>query len=82
MSDSIYRYDVEYDDNDEPTPLPSEMSEARRLGGAIYMEALSGRRGFRDDQMGIDDVDIWAEIFEHIGRVALAQSIKKDVNDE
>lgn len=42
----------------------------REVGRAIYMRALSNRRGFRDDQLGIEDADIWAEIFEDIGRAA------------
>jgi hypothetical protein len=42
----------------------------RELGRKIYMKALSDRRGFRDDQLGIEDVDIWAEIFEAMGKVA------------
>jgi len=42
----------------------------RELGRKIYMDALSGRRGFRDDQLGIEDTDIWAEIFEEIGKIA------------
>lgn len=42
----------------------------RELGRRIYMNALSDRRGFRYDQLGIEDVDIWAEIFEAIGKEA------------
>lgn len=42
------------------------------LGREIYMIALSGRRGFRDDQLGIEDPDIWAEIFEAMGKAARA----------
>jgi len=42
----------------------------RELGRKIYIEALAGRRGFRYDQLGIEDEDIWAEIFEDIGRIA------------
>jgi len=42
----------------------------REIGRKIYMDALSGRRGFRDDQIGIEDEEIWAEIFEEIGKVA------------
>ena len=48
-----------------------EGGKEREIGRKIYMEALSDRRGFRDDQLGIDDIDIWAEIFESMGRVAL-----------
>lgn len=44
----------------------------RELGRKIYMKALSGRRGFRDDQLGIEDEEIWAEIFEELGKVARA----------
>lgn len=44
----------------------------REIGRKIYMKALSGRRGFRDDQLGIEDEEIWAEIFEEIGKVARA----------
>lgn len=40
------------------------------LGRKIYMDALSDRRGFCDDQLGIEDSDIWAEIFEAIGKAA------------
>jgi hypothetical protein len=43
-----------------------------KIGKRIYMEALRGRRGFRDDQLGIEDPEIWDEIFEQIGRVAIA----------
>jgi hypothetical protein len=43
----------------------------REIGRRIYMDALSGRREFRDDQLGIFDVDIWEEIFEHIGEIAI-----------
>jgi hypothetical protein len=42
------------------------------LGRKIYMDVLSGRRGFRDDQLGIEDAEIWAEIFEEMGKVARA----------
>jgi hypothetical protein len=42
----------------------------RELGRKIYMKALAGRRGFRDDQLGIEDAEIWAEIFESIGKEA------------
>jgi hypothetical protein len=36
------------------------------------MEALSGRRGFRDDQLGIEGPELWDEIFEEMGRTAIA----------
>jgi hypothetical protein len=42
----------------------------RELGRKIYMKALEDRRGFRYDQLGIEDVQIWAKIFEEMGRVA------------
>lgn len=42
----------------------------REIGRRIYMNALSDRRGFRDDQLNIEDTEIWAEIFEAIGREA------------
>lgn len=42
-----------------------------KIGKAIYDEALAGRRGFRWDQLGIEDDEIWAEIFEAIGHAAL-----------
>ena len=50
--------------------------EDRELGRSIYMEALADRRGFREDQLGIFDEEIWAEIFEHIGRAARASLTK------
>ena len=40
------------------------------LGRRIYMSALAGRRGFRDDQLDIDDPEIWREIFTSIGKYA------------
>lgn len=53
-------------------------SELARLGGEIYREALDGRRGFRPDQIGIDESDdIWTEIFEDMGQVAAAQTRKE-----
>lgn len=42
-----------------------------KIGKAIYLKALHGRRGFRYDQLGIDDDDMWTEIFEDIGREAI-----------
>jgi hypothetical protein len=45
------------------------------LGREIYMAALSDRRGFRYDQLGIEDEDIWSEIFEQIGQEARAAII-------
>jgi hypothetical protein len=42
----------------------------RELGRKIYMDVLSDRRGFRYDQLGIEDEGIWAEIFEEMGKVA------------
>ena len=47
------------------------------LGRKIYMEALEDRRGFRYDQLGIEDIDIWAEIFEAMGKSA-RKAIKKE----
>ncbi len=46
-------------------------SFAGKLGQRIYLKALDDRRGFRYDQIGIDDDEIWTEIFEHIGREAI-----------
>ena len=46
----------------------------RELGRKIYMKVLSGRRGFRDDQLGIEDPEIWEEIFEEMGRIAFAET--------
>lgn len=53
-------YDVEPD-----TP---EMT----VGQKIYMDALADRRGFREDQLGIFDTEIWEEIFTAIGATAIA----------
>lgn len=49
----------------------------RELGKAIYMCALEKRKGFRNDQLGIFDDDIWAEIFDDMGRVARAAVAKQ-----
>ena len=39
----------------------------QKFGREIYKKALSDRRGFRSDQIGIPvDDDIWLEIFEDI----------------
>jgi hypothetical protein len=46
-------------------------SREGKIGQAIYLKALDGRRGFRYDQLGIDDDEIWTEIFEDIGRAAI-----------
>jgi hypothetical protein len=46
-------------------------SRAERVGKTIYMATLAGRRGFRDDQLGISDPEIWAEIFAAIGKTAI-----------
>lgn len=43
-------------------------SREGKIGKAIYLNALDDRRGFRYDQLGIGDDDIWTEIFEHIPR--------------
>lgn len=45
-------------------------SPDQELGKAIYLGALAHRRGFRDDQIGIEDNAIWREIFEEMGAVA------------
>jgi hypothetical protein len=42
------------------------------LGRKIYMDALSDRRGFRDDQIDIEDPEMWREIFEEMGKAARA----------
>ena len=43
-----------------------------KIGKKIYMDALAGRRGFREDQLGIFDTEIWEEIFADIGATAIA----------
>ena len=50
-----------------------EGGAAREIGRKIYMDALAHRRGFRDDQLGIEDPELWAEIFENIGSVAISE---------
>ena len=42
-----------------------------KIGKEIYLGALDDRRGFRYDQLGIDDDAIWTEIFEAIGTAAI-----------
>jgi hypothetical protein len=46
-------------------------SREGKIGQKIYLAALDDRRGFRYDQLGIDDDDIWTEIFEAIGVAAI-----------
>ena len=48
-----------------------------QLGREIYLIALAGRRGFRDDQLGIDDNDIWIDIFRHMGATARQALLKE-----
>jgi hypothetical protein len=43
---------------------------------------LDDRRGFRYDQLGLDDDDIWLEIFEQMGKEALAAVEKFNAPDE
>ena len=43
-----------------------------KIGKAIYLTALDDRRGFRYDQLGIDDDAIWTDIFEAMGAAAIA----------
>jgi hypothetical protein len=50
----------------------------RELGRKIYMDALEDRRGFRYDQLGVEDTEIWAEIFEAMGKVARAAISRRD----
>lgn len=45
-------------------------SRHERIGKAIYKSALYDGRGFRPDQIGIEDSKIWREIFDDIGRAA------------
>ena len=47
-------------------------SPDQELGRAIYMNALHHRRGFRYDQIGIEDEEIWCEIFTEMGQAARA----------
>lgn len=49
--------------------LPKGAPE-QEVGREIYMRALHGRRGFRYDQIGIEEPEIWEDIFKDIGRVA------------
>lgn len=46
-------------------------SRAGKIGKRIYLSALDNRRGFRYDQLGIEDDEIWKEIFEAIGTAAI-----------
>jgi hypothetical protein len=58
-----------YDSNDDDQPVGINTFN-RDLGRHIYKAALGHRRGFRNDQIGIDDPEMWAEIFEEMGAVA------------
>ena len=55
--------------------------QQRELGRKIYNEALYDRRGFRPDQMGIEDEDTWDEIYEAIGQAAQAQQMNSEADD-
>jgi hypothetical protein len=59
-------YDRDDDDNIVGTNTPN-----RDIGREIYMRVLDDRYGFRNDQIGIEDPAIWAEIFEAMGAVAV-----------
>jgi hypothetical protein len=51
--------------------MTAPKSRKGKIGHMIYHEALSHRRGFRDDQLGIEDGRIWNEIFIAIGKAAI-----------
>lgn len=53
-------------------------SQAGKIGKAIYLKSLDDRRGFRYDQIGIHDDDIWRDIFEAMGAVAIEEIRKLD----
>jgi len=59
---------------DDGSSLPE--TRARTVGRKIYEAALADRRGFRDDQLGIEDPDIWAGIFRSIGHHAMLQVLE------
>lgn len=44
----------------------SDKLDRTEIGSRIYDAVLSDRRGFRQDQLGIDD-DIWEEIMDELG---------------
>jgi hypothetical protein len=46
------------------------------IGREIYDNSLYGRRGFRDDQIGIEETKLWREIFKEIG-CAARQAVEK-----
>lgn len=47
-------------------------TKSQKIGRKIYHKALSDRRGFREDQIGIDgEDDVWLDIFEDIGVAAI-----------
>ena len=46
-------------------------SREGKIGKIIYLDALDDRRGFRYDQLGIENDEIWIEIFEAIGEAAI-----------
>lgn len=48
--------------------------KATMIGKLIYKEALAGRKGFREDHLGIEDAEIWEEIFREIGSEAIRLS--------
>lgn len=52
-------------------------TRAGKIGKQIYEDALSDRRGYRQDQIGIPANDeVWQEIFEAIGEHAIAAIAK------
>lgn len=55
-------------------------SREGKIGQAIYLKTLDDRRGFRYDQLGIDDDDLWTEIFEAMGLAAI-DAVEKFVID-
>lgn len=53
-------------------PYYDTKTREQDIGGDIYRKSLHGRRGFRPDQIGIDESDeIWLDIFQDIGEKAL-----------
>jgi len=50
--------------------MSTPYGDDKALGKLIYQRALEGRKGFRQDQLGIDD-DTWDEIMEALGYEAI-----------
>lgn len=56
-----------------------EVNSAREIGRRIYDKSLGHRRGFHGEDV---DADVWEEVFEDVGTVALAEIAGNAISED